>query len=69
MLQTAVVTDDKGWGLREPYTMMLLPFHELNQEKSFLMEMMGGDWKRFQPLERVLFLLAVTSWLLLCLAL
>jgi hypothetical protein len=50
VLQGPVAADDRDWGLREPYTMTLLPFHELNQEKSFLAETMEGNWKRFQPL-------------------
>ena len=34
---------DRDWGLREPDTIMLLPFLQLNQEKSFFAEAMRSD--------------------------
>jgi hypothetical protein len=47
LLQGAAAADDRGWGLREAYTMTLLPFHELNQEKKFFS---GGDERRLEAI-------------------
>jgi hypothetical protein len=46
----AIAADDRGWGLREPCTITLLPFYELNQEKHVFNE---NDGRRLEVIPTI----------------